>query len=52
MLVESSCGAALAFAYSPTALADLVPGDGAIVVVVCGGNLVNLDQIAQWRVNY
>ena len=57
MLVEPSCGATLALAYSPptdflkfieTRCRDRdVDGDGVdIVLVVCGGNAVNLEMIS------
>jgi len=50
VLVEPSCGAALSGIYSGVVnqLENQIP-HGDIVVVVCGGNIVNLDLINQWR---
>jgi len=48
MLVEPACGAALAAVYAgilPTL--DLPQGD--VVIVVCGGNIVKLELVNQWR---
>jgi len=46
VLVEPACGAALALLYkNVAALSDF----HTIVVVVCGGNLVNCDMIQTWK---
>lgn len=44
LLVEPACGAALAPVYA----GDL-PGEGPVVVVVCGGAGATLDALAGWR---
>ncbi len=46
VLVEPACGAALAPLYQNAALLHEY---GTIVVVVCGGNLVNAELIQEWR---
>ena len=50
MLVEPSCGSALAMLYSADSL-DLgnLSNDGAVVVVVCGGNMTTIDLFDEWR---
>ena len=50
MLVEPACGASLAAIYSgllTESLANLPAGP--VVVVVCGGNIINTDLIVQWK---
>lgn len=53
MLVEPSCGAALAAGYSGVihGLIDsnFIKKKGPIVFVVCGGNIVSLDNIVSWK---
>lgn len=44
VLVEPACGAALAPVY-----AGAVPGEGPVVVVVCGGAGATLEALAAWR---
>ena len=57
ILVPPACGASLAALYSST-LPDLqkaakIPATlNNIVVIVCGGNGVNLDTIQQWKKTY
>ena len=46
VLVEPLCAAALAPLYETP---DLFRGLESIVVVVCGGNLVTLDDALAWR---
>lgn len=51
ILVEPSCGAGLALAYGGE-LKKAVPelgSDSTVVVIVCGGSIVNLDLIRTWR---
>ncbi|XP_069993754.1 serine dehydratase-like [Penaeus vannamei] len=53
MLVEPSCGAALAAGYSGI-IKELIsnntlPDEGPIVFVVCGGNAVTLDMLEGWK---
>ena len=47
ILVEPACGAALAGVYE--GLVEQVVGKGPVVVIVCGGNIVNLDTMEKWR---
>ena len=47
LLVEPSCGAALAFAYGDGAAQ--LKGEGPLVVVVCGGNMTSLALMQEWR---
>ena len=47
ILVEPACGAALAGVYE--GMVKNIGGEGPVVVVVCGGNIVNLDTIDQWK---
>ena len=52
-LVEPACGAALAAVYGDTL--DLLQRDGhvtkteRIVVIVCGGSCVTLDDLMNWK---
>ena len=50
MLVEPACGSVLSAVYTGV-LADMVTslGPGPVVLVVCGGNIVNSQLLAQWR---
>ena len=57
ILVPPSCGASLAAVYGDTLkqlqAEELLPAQlNNIVVIVCGGNGVNLDTILQWRKQY
>lgn len=57
ILVPPSCGASLAAVYGETleqlqAEGTLPPQLQNIVIIVCGGNGVNLDTIMQWRKQY
>jgi L-serine/L-threonine ammonia-lyase len=45
VLVEPACGAALAPVYGDGAL----PGDGPVLVVVCGGAAATLEALRGWR---
>ena len=50
MMVEPACGSVLSSLYSghlARMLPDLAPGP--VVMVVCGGNIVNTDLLASWR---
>jgi L-serine/L-threonine ammonia-lyase len=46
VVVEPACGAALAPLYGKSSLLD---DYSTIVVVVCGGNLVSLDLLEEWK---
>ncbi len=46
ILVEPACGAALAPVYKKLSVLDDFQ---TIVVIVCGGNLVNCDFIEEWK---
>ena len=50
MLVEPACGAALSAVYTGliNKLQDKM-GEGPVVMVVCGGNIVNVDLIETWK---
>ena len=47
ILVEPACGAALAGVCA--GLVEEVVGEGPVVVIVCGGNLVTLDTMEKWK---
>ena len=48
LAVEPACGAVLSSVYAGLLpRLDLPPGP--VVVVVCGGNIVNIDMINKWR---
>ena len=47
ILVEPACGAALAGVYS--GMVGEVGGKGPVVVIVCGGNMVNLHTLEEWK---
>lgn len=53
MLVEPSCGAALAAGYSGVIRglieSNFIRKSGPIVFVVCGGNIVSLDDMNRWK---
>jgi len=51
ILIEPSCGAALAVLYSKPEV-FLQFSSQPIVVIVCGGNVVSLELIQQWKTNY
>jgi L-serine/L-threonine ammonia-lyase len=55
LLVEPACGVNAALCYIgklPEALGRPVTPDMKVVVVVCGGSNVTLEQLAQWRAEY
>jgi L-serine/L-threonine ammonia-lyase len=45
MLVEPACGAALSIVYDASKLKALVPEGGDVVVIVCGGSIISLDDL-------
>jgi len=45
-LVEPACGASLSVLYDDPRITDTYRN---IVVIVCGGAIVNLDKITAWR---
>ena len=47
LLVEPACGAALAGVYGGGV--EEVAGHGPVVVIVCGGNIVNTDTVGDWK---
>eukprot|EP01041_Mallomonas_annulata_P012150 gene12150-25499_t len=49
MLVEPACGAALSAVYSDKHWESITSGGETVVVVVCGGSVVNLDLLLQWK---
>ncbi|KAJ3160159.1 hypothetical protein HDU86_000995 [Geranomyces michiganensis] len=52
LLVEASCGAGLALAYGPDELVKAVPEltpESCVVVIACGGGLVTLDVLQEWK---
>ena len=58
MLVEPSCGAALSAVYDLSILSSM-QGSGmlpdkklSIVVIVCGGSVINLNQLQEWKVAF
>ncbi|KAF9174576.1 hypothetical protein BGX21_000587 [Mortierella sp. AD011] len=51
-LVEPSCGASLSIAYTPALLSNIFPNlnqDSNVVMIVCGGSNVHLDQLNQYK---
>jgi len=51
MMVEPACGAALSAIYSgllPSIL-DTISKPGPVVVIVCGGNIVNTELLSMWK---
>ena len=46
VLVEPACGASLSVVYDNDAVLEKYRN---IVVIVCGGLKVDLDQIAEWK---
>jgi len=50
MLVEPACGSVLSSVYTGI-LADILTtmGPGPVVILVCGGNIVNSELVEQWR---
>lgn len=48
MLVEPACGAVLSALYS-NKIEDSGVNDGAIVVIVCGGNMASMDLFQMWK---
>ena len=53
LLVEPACAAALAPLFAPQIFQeldlDIQALDGPIVVIVCGGSGVTLDQVSAWK---
>ena len=49
ILVEPACGTALAGVQRGLGLVKNTVGKGPVVVVVCGGNIVSLNTINQWK---
>ena len=51
MMVEPACWAVLSSAYEGLLNKDqnMIPLDGPVVLVVCGGNLVTTDLMEGWR---
>ncbi|KAI6645923.1 Serine dehydratase-like [Oopsacas minuta] len=58
MIIEPSCGAALSVVYNTSIIADmqlsgmLPQGKLNIVVIVCGGSVVNLQQLQEWKIAF
>ena len=48
-LVEPACGASLSVIYDQ---ADIIKDYKNIIVVVCGGAIMNIEKIIQWKENY
>ena len=54
ILVEAACGVSLAVCYDgrlKTILPDLTP-ESKVVIVVCGGSIITLDILAEWKKKY
>ena len=53
MMVEPACGSVLSAVYSGH-LAALLPSlpPGPIIVIVCGGNIVNTTIMSEWKHEY
>ncbi|WWC64405.1 uncharacterized protein I303_107015 [Kwoniella dejecticola CBS 10117] len=54
MIVEPACGATLAPAYEGR-LKEIIPDlkeDSRVILVVCGGSVVNLELLDEWRRTY
>lgn len=58
MLVEPSCGASLSVLYNTSVISDmqqtgvLPQGRLNIIVIVCGGSVVNLQQLQEWKLAF
>ena len=53
MLVEPACGAALAAVYEDKYWEKIrTKGDEVVVVIVCGGSVVSVDLLNQWKNDY
>lgn len=56
MLVEPSCGAALAAGYSGLIQGlkekNFIKTRGPIVFIVCGGNIVSMDNLIEWKKDF
>ncbi len=48
ILVEPACGASLSLVYDK---ASIIQDSRNIVVIVCGGSVINLEKILQWQVD-
>lgn len=54
-LVEPACGAAVALAYQPERLKELVPGlkeDSKVVIIVCGGVRISTKELEAYRARF
>ena len=54
-LVEPACGAAVALAYQPERLKELVPGlkeDSKVVIIVCGGVRISIKELEAYRARF
>ena len=54
-LVEPACGAAVALAYQPERLRELVPGlreDSKMVILVCGGVRISIKELEAYRARF
>ena len=49
MLVEPACAVSLSSIYEDILPSEVLDAKGPIVVIVCGGSIVDLDAIAQWK---
>lgn len=49
--VEPACAASLVSGYFPKYMEGLPVGDGPVVMIVCGGNIVSLELIDFWKEN-
>ncbi len=47
-LVEPACGAALAMVASATLLDDICPRGATVVLIVCGGSVINDEWLAKY----
>ena len=55
ILVEPACGASVAMAYNPKDLRAVFPGmtpDSKIVIVVCGGSRICLEELEMYKKKY
>ena len=49
MLVEPACAVSLSSIYEDILPSEVLDAKGPVVVIVCGGGIVDLDAIAQWK---
>lgn len=55
LLVEPACGVSVATCYDGRLNSTLVPGlneDSKVVVVICGGSIISLEMLVEWRARY